>query len=168
MPLNRAKFSPDRRFRYWLVFPDHEILANGKTLAVIGLNPSKADEHQDDPTITRCKRWASQLGFARLLMLNVYAWCATDSRDLWAAHYRGIDIAGGPENYPASLLAYCREFQVSRIIAAWGRDRIKQAHKLQVDPRFRFDCFRQNKDGSPHHPLYLSYSLKPQPWNYTN
>jgi hypothetical protein len=173
--ISSAKFSDDRRYRYWLLRcwdPD------GTTLAIIGLNPSTADEEKNDPTVSRCIERAKRLGFGRLLMLNMYAFRATYPRDLLAAFRGGIDIVTAP-NMTFNLHAYCAEFQVTRTIAAWGKglpiplQRERQrffelagegSYSWRGD--WHLDCFRKNLDGSPAHPLYLPYSLTPQPWNY--
>lgn len=44
----------------------------------IGLNPSTADESKDDPTIRRCIRFAKDWGYGGLLMMNAFAFRATD------------------------------------------------------------------------------------------
>jgi len=43
-----------------------------KTLFVIGLNPSKANDKQADPTMNRVKEFANQNGFDTFIMLNLY------------------------------------------------------------------------------------------------
>ncbi len=166
-----AKFSEDRRYRYWLV---REWNTTRGTLAIIGLNPSTADEEKNDPTVSRCILWADRLGFGRLLMLNMYAWRATHPEDLWRAHREGIDIVTAP-NMSFALHRYCQEFEVSQTIAAWGKGipidlhRQRQSFFKRAADRagqWHLDCFRKNLDGSPAHPLYLPYSLTPIPWNY--
>jgi len=196
--ITNAKFSDDRRYRYWLLrstgIRDREYRAGSSmpgrneqwefydsgfrdfgTLAIIGLNPSTADETQNDPTVSRCISWARRLGFGRLLMLNMYAFRATYPRDLWRAESGlKIDIITTP-NSAAALLQYCSQFNASRIIAAWGKGTPRHAlyanahqgrAKILADAGWRLDCFRKNLDGSPAHPLYLPYSLTPKPWNY--
>src|SRR5262245_35048856 len=73
-----AEFSDDRvyRWRLWRRW-DH-----GPMLMVVGLNPSTADEHTDDPTVRRCIGYAKRWGYAGLRMLNVFPYRATDPREL--------------------------------------------------------------------------------------
>ncbi|HMA98577.1 MAG TPA: DUF1643 domain-containing protein, partial [Wenzhouxiangella sp.] len=49
-----ANFSRCRRFRYtlWRRWDD-----DGPMVMIIGLNPSTADAHRNDPTIRRCIRF---------------------------------------------------------------------------------------------------------------
>jgi hypothetical protein len=51
----------------------------------IMLNPSTATEVQNDPTVERCERRARALGFGAFRVLNIFAWRATDPRDMRAA-----------------------------------------------------------------------------------
>ncbi len=95
-----AYLSEDRRYRYSLTRliadPQYGCLGEderGGTVTFVGLNPSTADETTDDPTIRRCIRFAREWGFDRLKMVNLFAYRATDPRDLWAA-----DAPIGPEN----------------------------------------------------------------------
>lgn len=69
-----ARFSDCRRYRYTLT----RRFADGPTVAFIGLNPSTADEHADDPTIRRCLGFAKRWGYGELVMLNLYALRSTD------------------------------------------------------------------------------------------
>jgi hypothetical protein len=62
------------------------------------LNPSTATEVQNDPTVERCERRARALGFGAFRVLNIFAWRATDPRDMRAA----ADPVG-PENDAAIL-----------------------------------------------------------------
>ena len=112
--ISGAGFSECRAYRYalWRRW-DWQGYAN--QVMFVGLNPSTADETEDDPTIRRCIRFAKDWGCGSLLMLNAYAWRATKPRDLHA--YGGYADAIGPDNDEA--LAY-RASQAGLIVAAWG------------------------------------------------
>lgn len=73
-----ARFSPDRVYRYDLV---RDWDTRQQVVAFIGLNPSTADESEDDPTIRRCIRYARDWGYGGIVMLNAFAFRATDPRD---------------------------------------------------------------------------------------
>ena len=73
-----AYLSDDRAFRYWLLRYWNESLP---LMALIGSNPSTADEKKDDPTIRREIGFAERLGFGGILKLNVGAFRATNPKD---------------------------------------------------------------------------------------
>ena len=153
-----ALFSKDRRFRYWLL---REWDAGLRKVAFIGLNPSTADESVDDATIRRCIGFARAWGKGGILMLNLYAYRATDPREMWAAQKRGVDIVGGLDNWVDSLKRYVAEFDCEMVIAAWGGHGRKRQD--DVEPRWPgLLCLDLNTDGTPKHPLYLKSDLQPR------
>jgi hypothetical protein len=121
---------------------------------VIGINPSTADEQQDDPTIRRVVGFGVRLGFGGALMLNVGAYRATDPSN-WKAATDPI----GPENTIEHLKKYVDQFRVQTVVAAWGKNGV--AHPttcrsiVQAFPGIK--CWGKNSDGSPRHPLMLPY-----------
>lgn len=165
-------FSPCRKYRYVLkIIWD----SSKKPQMILGLNPSSADEENDDPTIRRCIDFAQRWGAGGLVMCNAAAYRATDPRVMLA--FDGDKV--GEENtvaYLESIAAQCR----NKPIAAWGKHASKifwQGHdglsqcawnRNQELKKFMgpLDCLRINGDGSPCHPLYLPASLTPIPWNY--
>ena len=148
-----ADFSPCELFRYRLT----RCWSDGPTVAFIGLNPSTADAFKLDPTITRCVRRADRLGFGRLVMLNLFAYRATDPADMLKRQRSGRDVIG-PEND-----AWIRReaTAASAVVCAWGvhgtlerRDR----DVLRLLGGIKLHCLGKSKDGHPRHPLYLPYS----------
>jgi hypothetical protein len=88
--ISDAVFSEDRFYRYLL----RRIWDSDKPMiAFIGLNPSTADEINNDPTITRCITRAHDSGYGGIYMLNLFAFRATDPK-VMKAFPRPI----GPEN----------------------------------------------------------------------
>lgn len=147
-----AAFSPCRRYRYRLVIRWSE----GDLLTVIGLNPSTADEVQDDPTLRRVKGFARDMGLAGVQMLNAYAWRSTDPSVL-----RTIADPVGPENTLENLKSWIRECSPCAV-AAWGTKIIlERERELLTLPHLH--CFRRTKAGKPEHPLYLPAELRPVP-----
>ena len=65
-----AIFSTRRKFRYalWRVWGDRENL-----VLFICLNPSTADETENDPTLNRCIGFAKSFGYGGLLLGNLFA-----------------------------------------------------------------------------------------------
>lgn len=149
-----ATFSPDRRYRYvlWRVW-DFGL----PRMTVIGLNPSTADESEDDQTIRQCIKFARREGWGGLHMINLYAWRSTDPRGLLDA-----PDPVGPGN-DRHLIESCSG--AGKIVAAWGavnpfptNDRGSEViRKLE---RWGFDvfCFGLTKGGAPRHPCRLAAS----------
>ena len=153
--ITKAYFSDDRRFRYWLLRTWYD---RWPLLAVIGCNPSTADETANDPTIRKVIGFAERMEFGGVLMLNVGAFRATQPR-LW----NSVIDPFGPENAIADLEGYIAQFKPEKIVAAWGepcqasprgRDRASEIAR-RICPLY---CWGKNKSGSPRHPLMIPYS----------
>lgn len=69
-----AIFSPDRKYRYFL----HRFWGTGPWVSFVCLNPSKADEEEDDNTVKRCINYARLWGFDGLIVANIFAFRATN------------------------------------------------------------------------------------------
>ena len=78
----------------------------------VGLNPSTADETNDDPTIRRCISFAQAWGYEGLCMTNLFAFRATEPSDMM----KSPDPVG-PENDQA-LINLAESAGV--VVAAWG------------------------------------------------
>ena len=74
-----AEFSECRLYRYSLRIAWDPALP---LASFIGLNPSTADEWQDDPTVRRCRIFAESWNCGGLLMLNAFAFRATLPADM--------------------------------------------------------------------------------------
>lgn len=127
----------------------------------MGLNPSTADEVNDDPTVRRCIGYARAWGYNSLIMANIFAFRATFPRDMKAA----ADPVG-PEN-DKWLTACARE--AALVVAAWGNDgayrgRSRQVVEMMTGAGVQLMCLRITKAGEPEHPLYLPGKLRPTPF----
>ena len=148
-----AVFSRCRRYRYalWRNWSGGPNRASNYVMFV-ALNPSTADETQDDPTIRRCIAFARSWGYASVCVTNLFALRATHPRDLLA------DAAPvGPRN-DHHIRNIARNAQL--IVAAWGMHgahlgRAAKAKKLL--PKLHY--LRLTKAGEPGHPLYLPSGL---------
>lgn len=152
-----ATFSEDRIYRYalWRRWP-----GDGRGICIfIGLNPSTANELDDDPTIRRCIGYAKMWGFQELRMLNLFAYRSTDPKKM-LAHRDPI----GPENdYYISHHIMC----ASLVIAAWGMrgDHLYRGAAVRAKYRGKLRVLGLTKHRQPLHPLYLPKSLEPVAWN---
>lgn len=146
-------FSPDRQYRYTL-WREWDMF-NPSYAMFIGLNPSTADEVQDDPTIRRCIGFAKEWGFGALCMMNLFAFRATDPRVMKAA-----PIPIGPEN--DKWLVRCAK-EAGIVLAAWGVHGSYQARDEEILKLIgNVMCLGVTKEGNPRHPLYLHRTARPQ------
>lgn len=148
--------SPCRTYRYVLWREFGGLVGNGYVM-FIGLNPSTADEIEDDPTIRRCIAFAKAWGYGALCMTNLFAFRATQPADMKAAT---DPIGPGNDAYLVELAQ-----KAGVVVAAWGTDGAYMGRDQEVRilvPRLHF--LRKTKDGHPGHPLYLPGNLTPQPF----
>lgn len=151
-----ADFSPCRTYRYRLT----RRWSDGPMLNVIGLNPSTADETQDDPTIRRCIGFARDWGYHGLVMTNLLGYRATDPKTLDA-----VDDPTGPDNW--DWLVRCAQ-DAGFVLAAWGAHPAgvwASSHAmLRLPWSLPLYCLGKTKDGHPRHPLYIAKATQPIPY----
>ena len=152
--VSAAGFSPCRRWRTWLERRwDGRPIGSGGHAAFIGMNPSTADENVDDPTVQGCMARARAWGFGAAVMLNAFAYRATDKRRLLEV----VDPIG-PGN-DADILRLSAAAGV--VVVGWGQPPPAlrgRGPALAVKLRaagIAPMCFAINADGSPKHPLYV-------------
>jgi hypothetical protein len=171
MSTRQTIFSRDRIYRYTL-WREWDLLLNPSYLMVIGLNPSTADETEDDPTIRRCVDFAKRFGYGALCMTNLFAFRSTDPKGLKATR-----DPIGPEN-DAWLCRMAFANDCGMVIAAWGSSvkthLAKHSNRIAVSQRDKnvfapgllnlktVHCLGFNADGSPKHPLYLPANTQPE------
>lgn len=143
-----ARFSPCRTWRYRLW---RRWSTNKPTVAFIGLNPSTADETNDDPTVRRCIGFARRWGFGGMNMLNIFAFRSTNPKLL-----RKAADPIGPGNRAALLRTCCRSALIVACWGGWGRLFDRGEAVIDLLAGFRLHCLGHTKDGHPKHPLYLS------------
>lgn len=173
-----AMFSDDMKYRYrlWRCWaPDLP------RACFILLNPSTADEISNDSTVERqlrrVERWAYQNSlfgtdcstrFGALEIVNLCAWRSTDPRALYE-----VDEPVGDDNGDAIHTA-CETALESDglVICGWGAHGAKmysgkyslQQILLESLGNMPLNALNLNSDGTPQHPLYLSYDLLPRKW----
>ena len=151
-----AIFSDDRKYRYalWRTWsPNRPILLQ------IGLNPSKANEIKNDPTITRGMARADKEGFGCFLMANLYAYVSTNPNAL----LRNNDTIGEYTDY---YLKYMIEMS-DKQLCGWGSFKPVQARAPAVLSMIKKPyCLDVNADGQPKHPLYISYDTSMKEYHH--
>ena len=148
-----ASFSPCRTWRYKL---SRRWPTAGAMVAFIGLNPSTADEINDDPTVRPCIGFARRWGFGGMYMLNVFGFRSTNPRALKTA----ADHVG-PRNNAALLSTCCR---CEMVVAWWGRwGGLFDRHRAVVEllGKVPIHCLGLTQGGQPKHPLYLRSTTAP-------
>lgn len=154
-----ALFSNDREYRYKLW---REWDVEKPTVAFIMLNPSTADETTLDRTCRRCKGYAQDWGFGKLLVGNIFALQSTDPDGL----YDHPDPVGPENDRHIREIADEAEF----VVAAWGHhgDLGNRGHEVawQLDalPTCDLRALGVTKAGHPKHPLYLPAAADPEPF----
>jgi hypothetical protein len=168
-----ANFSDDRVHRYQLGRYWDE---SKPPLTWLMLNPSIADEQQEDPTIRRtigftisAKTLARESGgtagpFGGVEIVNMFGLVSTDPRAL-LSHPDPI----GPGN--DSAITHACVLGDGIVVCAWGdlkhpamKQRALRICRELYDLDIQLFCLRTTKHGHPSHPLYLPGSLLPVPW----
>lgn len=140
-------------------------LGEGGTVNFIMLNPSTADDMFDDATIRRCVGFAKRWGFSGLVVTNLYAYRATQPKDLEAliALDGGYEIAIGEENM-THIDHEAKNAQA--IVCAWGDNcEIVPSHAIWTIGRLHeYDlfCIRRTAKGNPAHPVREKYTNAPE------
>lgn len=153
---NECVFSTDRLHRYTLIHRWDELLNPDHGIAWICLNPSTADEHQLDPTLRRIRDFSATWGYSFFVMLNAFAWRATDP-----AHMKASADPIGPDN--DKWIKHWSD-KVDRVMIGWGEHGAHLGRHEQVlallDRRKTF-CLERNASGQPKHPLYVAKKNQP-------
>ena len=146
----------EKKYRYLWEAQIINQSGNGKIVTFVMLNPSTADEKSTDPTIEKCLAYAYILGYSTLRVVNLFAHCAPNPKDL----PKDYSTAVGPCNNSAIRRALS---DASLIVCAWGDGgAIKPFRKKRADEvrnkllkrhRERLYCLGCNESGEPTHPL---------------
>lgn len=158
-----ALFDPDdRRFRYLLWRTWDKALP---PLGMVLLNPSTADETENDATISRCIERARRMGHGGLLLANLFAYRATDPKELYRLR-RELDVIGRGND--AAIMQVAKT--CPRVVCGWGNHGALDGRgayvgwmltELSARRGFELLALRVTKTGEPEHPLYLPYELSP-------
>ena len=143
-----------------------------RPLLVIGLNPSTANQHTRDQTLTRVEGFAHRRAKS-LIMCNLYPLRATDPDDL----PRIADPDLGNKNVKR-IATLCKEYDVREIWAAWGDpiskrsyllSSLRQIHKiLSSHSPLWLKCGSLTQKGHPRHPSRLPYKHRFTPFNISH
>jgi hypothetical protein len=149
-----ASFSSCCKYRYklWRIWDESKPL-----IMFIGLNPSKADETHDDPTVSKCQRYARQWGYGGIIMANIFAYCTSVPAEMKKA----LEPIGCDND--DALMEMAPKADI--VVAAWGNHGTHMGRSLNVKRLFHnLHYLKLNKTGEPAHPLYLKSNVSPIPW----
>lgn len=164
----RAVLSPDGVYRYVLerLFQPELDRNRGRVLFVM-LNPSTADELQDDPTVRRCVGFAQTWGFTELGVVNLFGLRSTSPAALYDVN---VDPVGADNDHWIKVEARRADLAV----CAWGvhgrhLDRDRAVLALLADAGVRPHALGLTRDLQPRHPLYMRGDAEPlayrgRPW----
>lgn len=150
------------KYRYWLSRTFEP--ATGKNfhspVLFIMLNPSTADALLDDPTIRRCISFAKRWGHLGVTVANLYAYRATDPKDLWKTEH--------PEGIKNDLWLQRLINDHAFVVCAWGVNaevsRVERFKRLAFSINTNLWCLGTTKNGSPKHPLYIKADQELEQW----
>lgn len=155
-----AVISSCGRYRYSLA---REFDTSRPLLTWLMLNPSTADATVDDPTIRKVAGFTKRAGYGSLLVVNLFAWRATDPSDLRTEIRRPGGDPEGPENQEAIMVAA----RISdAVVCAWGahpwaRYQAKRVLGWLRERNTKLRTLGLTKGGDPLHPLMPSYDGHP-------
>jgi len=139
-----AEFSDCRKYRYalWRIWDRTKPL-----VMFIGLNPSTANEQENDPTIKSVGRIAKSNGYGGFYMMNCFPYVSTDPN-----HLRDFGNTDLNDHWLYKVAAMCQD-----IVFAWGSFSVvselgRDAELIEMFPNAK--ALFVNKNGSPKHPLY--------------
>ena len=161
-----AVFSSDRLYRYIL---RRRIGGNNQICLFICLNPSTADEIRDDPTVRRCRGFASAWGFGILEVANIFALRSTDPKMLYESQEsHGIEPVGAENDQHIYLAAR----DATLVVLAWGNhgEHLDRGQKVMESlsslrtQGVQIARLGLTGRGQPKHPLYLAKDTELQLW----
>ena len=150
------------RFRLWRVF---DPLPGKGTVLFIMLNPSTADDKNDDPTICRCIAFARDWGYSRLEVVNLSPIRATSPKEL--RHVKG-EWQSAEEIQNEAIIEWAIG-KADLVVAAWGAN-VERCGLEHMADRVTELCdelyvLGLTKHGHPRHPLYMPKDAKPTRWD---
>ncbi|MEV8349027.1 DUF1643 domain-containing protein [Streptomyces niveus] len=155
-----AEISACDRYRYRLT----REWSDAAPATFVMLNPSTADADQDDATVRKCVRYAQRWGCGSLVVVNLYAWRATNPADLPDDEH----LRAGPEaDWWLSQSAAAARDSGGPLVAAWGANAGEQrvADALALPGMDRLTALSVTRDGHPGHPLYLRAEAQLVAWS---
>ncbi len=163
-----AVFSQDRRYRYRLT----RRVGGGKgAVMFVMLNPSKADETRDDPTIRKCRGFAQRWGFEWMHAVNLSPLMATRPDDLVKGLPEPVCVQDRNKRVIVETVS-----ESDLIVVAYGnaallffkvegaQNRVPEIVWPFWDAGRYVYCLGTTQYGQPRHPSRIAYDTEPQPF----
>jgi len=162
MPERACQFSPCRKYRYtlWREW-DSDLLTGcgddlphaGEFVQFVGLNPSTADETDDDATVRRVVGFAKSWGYGALCMTNLFGFRTAYPMLM----KKQADPVGEVNDH---WLATTAE-EAGLVVACWGTNgswlgRDMAVAAMLIGNGIRMKCLGRSALGHPLHPLRLA------------
>lgn len=155
--IKQAHISECGKYRYVL-----RRIWNEKTkrMLFVCVNPSTADEVEDDPTVRRCIGFGAREGFGGISIVNLFAYRSTSPRDMKQA----ADPIGPSNNQWIQREALSCQI----VVAAWGAHGCFEGRGYAVWKLLRKGsmvfCYGVNNTLTPVHPLYIPSASPLRPY----
>jgi hypothetical protein len=127
----------------------------GRRVCWIMLNPSTADAIETDQTLEKCVGFSQRWGYDGLVLVNLFAWRATDPRQLGHA-----DDPVGPDNWAHVEAAVTSS---PLVVVAWGNKGESGSRAMLnfltvrgIKPM----CLGITAKAEPRHPCRLAYATE--------
>lgn len=157
-----AILSRNKRHRYLLTRHTKTSTRLGRLVNFIMLNPSTADDVDDDRTIGRCKDFAQSWGFDMMAVTNLWSYRTKNPDILFDALPLSPKVEG--RNLAVvKLVARTADLTVVAYGNKGGRDQ-RDEHILDIlrEAKVRPKALGVTAAGFPYHPLYVPAETKPQ------
>lgn len=136
-------------------------------LSIVMVNPSTADHTKNDQTIVKVMGFARLLGYGGIIVVNLFAFRATDVNELKTA----VDPVGRQNIH----YIFCAMVRTPMTLVAWGassklphrlRDQWRKVSNMAHMMNRTLYCLGTCNDGHPKHPLTLPYNSQVKQWSY--
>lgn len=145
-----ALFDNNRQYRYllWRIWD-----AQKPSVMFIGLNPSTANEDENDATIRRVISMARAWGYGAVYMANCFPYISTDPKHLQFYREQIGRELGENDKWLQHAGSICKT-----VVFAWGNFKIVTETGRHIELQLLFPhamALVINGNGSPRHPLYV-------------
>lgn len=157
-----AIFSPCGLYRYRL---ERDLGRAGPTAAMIGVNPSIANDDRNDQTIRKDIGFGERHGWGRLIKGNLFSLVSTDIKGL-----RRLETPRDPIN-DEHLAQIMRDADL--VVACWApprkcprhlQSRWRRVVAIAAEVGTTLHCIGTTSEGHPRHPLMTAYDTPLTVW----